>query len=396
MNQSINNLNASLAIQKKEMRQVFLEEAVSGSLISTISKIRFQELYPDFPNTYRIALLSIIDEMQSLETLISRQLILNQLVGSWFEEEIPTCNLYPYSIVLVLPFDERNWQEYLTEFLHYIQKESSCKIKIALSEPHIEILQLADAYTQCQNILHLTSGSEEDIVWQNGNFPNRIQKNFFDFTLMQQLYEALSAGDEEIVIPLLNKFQNSIVIDDNTGHIDRFILYNLRSVLVRVKLERFDLLSSVKIPISNNPQNNNYAPDLIQKCCQNICEALNANGTDKDFFSNEIIAYIDEHVYNLDFYTKSVMTAFDISENTLQKVIKRMTSSTFFEYIEEKRLKKAYHLLETTRLTINEVADQCGFSNYNSMYKAFKRNYHISPGSVERPKAKYVEITNKF
>jgi AraC-like DNA-binding protein len=388
MNQSINNLNTSLAVQKNEMRQVFLEEAVTGSLISAISKARFKELYPDFPATYRIALVSIIDEMQPLEVLISRQLILNQLMGSWFEEEIPTCNLYPHTIVLVLPSGDKNWQEYLAEFLHYTQKESSCKIKIVLSECYTEIPQLADAYTQCQNILHLTMGSEEDIVWQNENFPNRIKKNVFDYTLMQQLYEALSTGDEEIVIPLLNKFQNSIVIDDCTGHIDQFILYNLRSVLVRVKLDRFDLLSCVKIPISNNPQNNDYAPELILKCCKHICEILNKNGAETDLFANEIISYIDEHVYNSDFYTKTVMNAFDISENTLQKVIKRKTSSTFFEYIEEKRLKKAYYLLETTRLIINEVADQCGFSNYNSMYKSFKRNYNISPGSVERPGAK--------
>ncbi len=388
LNQSINYLNASLAVQKKEMCQVYLAEAVSGSMNSTTSKSRFQELYPDFPATYRVALLSIIDEMQPLETLISRQVILNQLVGSWFKDEIPTCNLYPHSIVLVLPHDERNWQEYLTEFLNYIQMESSCKVKIVLSGPYTEILQLADAYTQCQNILHLTMGSEEDIVWQNENFPNHIKKNIFDFALMQQLYEALSAGDEEIVIPLLNKFQNCIAVDDCAGQIDRFILYNLRSVLVRVKLEHFDLLSSVKIPISNNPQNNNYAPELILKCCQHICEILNENGSDKDYFANEIMAFIDEHVYDSDFYTKTVMNAFDISENTLQKVIKRATSSTFFEYVEEKRLKKAYHLLETTRLVINDIADQCGFSNYNSMYKSFKRNYNMSPGSVERPKAK--------
>lgn len=388
MKQSINSLNTSLAVQKNEMRQVFLKEAVTGSLVSTISKSRFKELYPEFPAIYRIALVSIIDEMQPLEVLISRQLILNQLVGSWFKEELPSCNIYPHSIVLVLPSEERNWQEYLTEFLHYMQKESSCKIKIVLSEFYSEISQLPDAYTQCQNILHLTMGSEDDIVWQNENFPNRLKKNVFDFTLMQQLYEALSAGDEEIVVSLLNKFQNSIVIDDCANHIDRFILYNLRSVLVRVKLDRFDLLSCVKIPISNNPQNNDYAPELILKCCKHICQVLNENGAETDLFANEIISYIDEHVYNSDFYTKTVMNAFDISENTLQKVIKRKTSSTFFEYIEEKRLKKAYYLLETTRLGINEVADQCGFSSYNSMYKSFKRNYSISPGSVVRPGAK--------
>lgn len=51
-------------------------------------------------------------------------------------------------------------------------------------------------------------------------------------------------------------------------------------------------------------------------------------------------------------------------------------------YIRKRRLEYAYQLLQTTELSIAEISDQCGFSDYNYFSRVFKKEYGISPHHI--------------
>ena len=56
------------------------------------------------------------------------------------------------------------------------------------------------------------------------------------------------------------------------------------------------------------------------------------------------------------------------------------TGSTYTEYLELMRMRRAAELLKSTDKSINYVALALGYETPNTFYKAFKRVYHVSPG----------------
>jgi AraC-like DNA-binding protein len=73
---------------------------------------------------------------------------------------------------------------------------------------------------------------------------------------------------------------------------------------------------------------------------------------------------------------------FKISPPSLQKLIKNSLGKTFSVYVEQQRLQKAREMLAAGNHTIHEIAGNCGFTNTNSFYKAFRRTFGLSPSEI--------------
>ncbi len=54
------------------------------------------------------------------------------------------------------------------------------------------------------------------------------------------------------------------------------------------------------------------------------------------------------------------------------------------KYITSKRLEKAQTLLNTTDLSISEIAYDCGFSDVGYFSKTFKKHYNLSPSDIRK------------
>ena len=70
----------------------------------------------------------------------------------------------------------------------------------------------------------------------------------------------------------------------------------------------------------------------------------------------------------------SIAQAQNVSAGYLSAVFKRETSKTVTEYIAEKRIKHAMHLLSTTHLQIQTVALHCGIMDVQYFSKIFKKH----------------------
>jgi AraC-like DNA-binding protein/mannose-6-phosphate isomerase-like protein (cupin superfamily) len=63
----------------------------------------------------------------------------------------------------------------------------------------------------------------------------------------------------------------------------------------------------------------------------------------------------------------------------LSKTIKKATTHTFKELLQERRLLKAKELLEGTDMTITSIAEQVGYDNISYFYRIFKAKYGKTP-----------------
>lgn len=90
-----------------------------------------------------------------------------------------------------------------------------------------------------------------------------------------------------------------------------------------------------------------------------------------------ILSYINENLDG-DLSVDSVAARFYINRYYLMHNFKDQTGYTLHSYILQKRLAKAAALIKTG-LQITYVAEQCGFQDYSSFVRAFKKSFGLPP-----------------
>ena len=92
---------------------------------------------------------------------------------------------------------------------------------------------------------------------------------------------------------------------------------------------------------------------------------------------NSLIEYINE---NLDrkLSLDEVAARFYISRGTVNKLFRESMGSSFYRYVTQRRLALARALINEGK-SMKNAGLRCGFSDYSTFYKAFKKEYGISP-----------------
>ncbi|MGN1004717.1 MAG: AraC family transcriptional regulator [Oscillospiraceae bacterium] len=70
---------------------------------------------------------------------------------------------------------------------------------------------------------------------------------------------------------------------------------------------------------------------------------------------------------------------FNYSEAHLSRIIKKYSGQTFSDIIKTIRLQKSVELLESTDLSITEIAEQMGYTDNSHFHKVFKHAYGLTP-----------------
>ncbi|MCD9024998.1 response regulator transcription factor [Cohnella silvisoli] len=92
----------------------------------------------------------------------------------------------------------------------------------------------------------------------------------------------------------------------------------------------------------------------------------------------EIIKYMNEN-YRNDISIQSISKSFYLNSNYLSQLFKRELKFTFTEYLTKVRLQEAKNLLQTTDLSIGEIAENIGFRDYFYFIRIFKKHTQQTP-----------------
>lgn len=118
--------------------------------------------------------------------------------------------------------------------------------------------------------------------------------------------------------------------------------------------------------------------------------------THQEYFKavNRAVNYINEHL-NESIYLPDLASVSNISGFHFHRIFKALMSESPGEYIQRLRLEKAIFRLQTTKLTLGQIAEQTGYQSPQALSKAFKKRFRLSP-SVFRAQPSDLPISVKF
>lgn len=228
-------------------------------------------------------------------------------------------------------------------------------------------LKQGDFCIMAPNSVHMLDAHTDDALIIN----ILIQIETFDSLFMQIL------TDDS---PLSRFFQNSLY-----GKIDiKQIIFEtgddpvIRDLMLRMLFEAQSrskfaeqmmtgLLTVLLVHLMRNHSSHALAADgLLQK--------------EKNFIV--ILSYIQEHYKGLTL--QEVAAHFSYSPSHLSRMIKKYTGQSFTEIVKLRRLHHAAQMLESSRLSTEQISEQVGFSDLSHFYRSFKQYYGKSPVQYRR------------
>lgn len=196
----------------------------------------------------------------------------------------------------------------------------------------------------------------------------KIPYRRFVFWITQDFYEHLK-GLSSCYSYLLEHVKNS---KQYIFHLDRIASNTLQSKMLRLleemQAERFGKELQLTL----------YVDDLILRINRIVYEMLEPekNANDASLYTN-LVEYIENHLEE-ELSLEKLAEEFYVSKYHIAHVFKDSIGLSIHQYITKKRLLLCEEAIRA-KMNITDVYQTYGFGDYSSFYRAFKKEYGISP-----------------
>jgi AraC-like DNA-binding protein len=107
---------------------------------------------------------------------------------------------------------------------------------------------------------------------------------------------------------------------------------------------------------------------------------------DTENLDKAILECIDHNLLNPDLSLSFVAEQFKVSDKYVSAVFKMNHQVTYLQYIQEKRIEHAVHLLQKTSRSIEEIAQECGYTNMLTFRRNFRSVMKVNPSDYRNQK----------
>jgi len=116
-----------------------------------------------------------------------------------------------------------------------------------------------------------------------------------------------------------------------------------------------------------------------------LCSDASARGTDADArdLADRAISYIGAHLSE-NLSLDSLAEMFGYSPGYFSRAFRRQTGLSPYQFITRSRLDYAGHLLDSTTLPVQEVAERAGFHDASGFCAAFKKHFGLTPTQYKK------------
>jgi len=121
----------------------------------------------------------------------------------------------------------------------------------------------------------------------------------------------------------------------------------------------------------------NTATILIQLLRAGMVKPLTPLQAEKPELLDRVLSHVEKHLSEK-ITLAEIARSFYVSESTITQTFRKKMGISFYRCVTQRRLIAAKKLIEEG-ISLESIAEQVGFSDYSSFFRAFKQEYGISP-----------------
>ncbi len=141
-------------------------------------------------------------------------------------------------------------------------------------------------------------------------------------------------------------------------------------------LDRISSRYAAEIEAIKNVKTLSY---FMKKMFEDYCRLVNKHATrNYSTLIKNVIIYVERDL-SADISLKELAELNGVSATYLSTTFKKETGKPFVDFVNGRRIENAKHLLKTTRLQVQTVAQHCGFPDVQYFAKVFKKYTGVTP-----------------
>ena len=128
-----------------------------------------------------------------------------------------------------------------------------------------------------------------------------------------------------------------------------------------------------------------HASSLIHQIFAEILSQQTGTRSISDPVIQGAIQFIDSH-RSESISLEQIAASVNLSPYYFLRLFKKHMDATPHEYLTQARLKQAMHLLRQTRLSLDAIAERCGFNSATHFIRSFRQHLNMTPGQYRQLK----------
>lgn len=363
--------------QKKVLQARFFEKALQGSLSTGDDYELFFSYFPDFPDSYCLVTIGILENPAENGNIYQNVLSMLQIYLQNAFSGVYLQQLNASEILLVMDsevFDDQ--VETINYLLNNVNLQEPCYHAWGIASKFYDHPKyIPVAYWSIQDVyskISVESLSELCTISEHVD----TKKAVFQMADAQTIYTVITCGNRNAALTKLENYA------DRLKTRNRSIFEMFRAILLNIKQEYAAELMDLEVP-SYRSGLDMY--EALKTTVVSFCDVLqkNRDTTQVDPFAQEVKAYIDLHFTEDGLCHDTLAEHFNCSSSKIRKAFSQEMEISISAYIEKKRMELANELLIKGEDTVVEIARKCGFTSHNTFHKAYRRVFGHTPRSMK-------------
>ncbi|WP_159880990.1 helix-turn-helix domain-containing protein [Paenibacillus puerhi] len=325
------------------------------------------------------------------ERFVMNKIIFNAIRWSFalkFNAHIMNTELEKVTVLICYDTPGEAAQERLNETIRYIQNDikENCGLTVCVGVSEIadDVAHVHSCYAHAMLAVDYKSiyGKHSLIYYEQLSFTGSVSLPKLSQSIHQMAGD-LEAGRLDRIESCLESILEELIADRQfTLDWIHALFANIMSVIMKFAIEhRIDIQQQCK----EDPFITLYSYEFLEekkayvlKICALLIELVHAPHERVNSTGKMIIDYIDQH-FDSPISLSMLAEKLSMSPSYLSVVIKNQLGIGFIDYISRLRIQKAIRLLENDDLTIQHIAEQCGYDTVHTFIRQFKKTYQLPP-----------------
>jgi AraC-like DNA-binding protein len=267
-------------------------------------------------------------------------------------------------------------------------------IKIGVGRVFSGYIGMNQSYKEAMSALSSIPSSNDDKL--------KVYSDIMDYSNYQysirdenKLYNYLLTPHKQEAISFLNLLIEKNLQADLPQNVIRQFYLSLYNTMLRVAEnkglslkelmgnEYMDLQSSIELLSIN--EINMY----IRLIADRMLDITTGNGK---IDINKVVEYIESN-YQADIYLEQIAERFNTSAKYLSRLFKETLGVGFHEYLTTFRIEKAKNLLTDTDLSVGQIGEMIGFTNYSTFFRLFKKYEGVNPSQYRDSRKNGMDVS---